>query len=553
MQDDIIIKKYKFTNANSIDLNINFLVHSKMNTSAENPISTRMFNESLLLYNHDYVAGFFSKERLLSYQIHGTNNTISSGKIGGKDYIGMTSDSGISYDLGNLKPGESKFFTLFIIMGENKKDELQEKIAKKIDKIRIVDVDKKLQEISKYWKKYLQDHNKLKINNMGDKLEKIYKRSILLFPLLTNKKTGAIIAAPEIDEERKYSGGYAYCWPRDSIFITKALDYLGMEQDASNFYLNFCKSTQSNNGMWEQRFYTDGKPAPCWGYQIDETASVIYGIFEHYKVIKDIDFLKKNIKMCENAVKFLCRYIENIIQIEEKDIVKKEIKDKKNYQDKIENHLSYDLWEMNEGIHLYSLSAIYAAFTAFINIEDVLEKKDNNSNRIKQEVFLNKKMKMEKYKEEIKKYIIKNFYDEKQKVLYRNLSDKKMDISILGATIPFGIFLPTEKVITNSVQKINMTLRTYTSGYLRFEQDYYRGGNNPWIIATLWMTLYYIQINNIKMAYECLNFVVNSASSNGLLAEQVDNSSMQPSWVIGLGWSHAMFIIVLSNLIDKEK
>ena len=49
-----------------------------------------------------------------------------------------------------------------------------------------------------------------------------------------------------------------------------------------------------------------------------------------------------------------------------------------------------------------------------------------------------------------------------------------------------------------------------------------------------------------------LNFVINSSSSNGLLAEQVENASMQPSWVMGLGWSHAMFIIcsVLMNLCE---
>ena len=289
-----------------------------MLSSEENPISTRIFNESLLLYNHDYSIGIFSEEKILSYQIHGTTETIPKGIIGGKDYIGMTSDSGISYDIGNLKSGESKIFTLFILMRENKEGEPQEEIEKKIDKIRKIDVDKKMQAVSKYWKKYLQEHIKFDTKNMGSNLEKIYKRSILLFPLLTNQKTGAIIAAPEIDEGKKYSGGYAYCWTRDSVFITKALDLLEMKKDATNFYLNFCKNTQSNNGMWEQRFYTDGKSAPCWGYQIDETASVVYGIYEHYKVINDIDFLKKSIKMCENATKFLCRYIENILQIEEK-------------------------------------------------------------------------------------------------------------------------------------------------------------------------------------------------------------------------------------------
>ena len=38
---------------------------------------------------------------------------------------------------------------------------------------------------------------------------------------------------------------------------------------------------------------------------------------------------------------------------------------------------------------------------------------------------------------------------------------------------------------------------------------------------------------------------------NGYLSEQVDNASLSPSWIIGLGWSHAMFIIVLEKLLEK--
>ncbi len=55
--------------------------------------------------------------------------------------------------------------------------------------------------------------------------------------------------------------------------------------------------------MWEQRFYTDKRLAPCWGYQIDETASVVFGVYEHYKATKDVKFLKDTYKMCEKSSK----------------------------------------------------------------------------------------------------------------------------------------------------------------------------------------------------------------------------------------------------------
>lgn len=522
IKDDILIKKFKFINENNIDLRINFLINSKMLSSQDNPISARIFDDTLIQYNYDYSVGIFSKEKITSYQIHDVNRNFASGVIGGKDYIGMSSNSAISYDLGSLKPGEEREFTLFIYMKENKGTKIEENIENSIDKIRKFEVDKKIDSIKKYWRKFVKEHINLDTSNFSEKLDLIYKRSILLFPLLINSETGGIIAAPEIDEERKVSGGYAYCWPRDAVFITKALDILGMCNEAKDFYIKFCKNTQSKNGMWEQRFYTNGNLAPCWGYQIDETASVVYGICEHYKFKKDIEFLKQSIKMCENAVEFLFKYIENLLEIDEEDSVKKEIELKNKNTNKIEVHLSYDLWEMNEGVHLYSLASVFSAFDAMIYMDEELQK-NNNSNRIKQEIVLNRKLKLEKYKHLIKKYITNNFYDEKQKIFYRNLTDKKMDISLLGIFVPFGLLSTSEKSAKNLAEKINMTLRTYTGGYLRFEGDNYYGGKNPWVISTLWMALYYIKADKKNKAMECLDFVVKTASENGLLAEQVDN------------------------------
>ena len=326
-----------------------------------------------------------------------------------------------------------------------------------------------------------------------------------------------------------------------------------MIKESDKFYDVFCKKTQSKNGMWEQRFYTDGSLAPSWGYQIDETASVIYGLNEHYKVKKDVKFLTQNLKMCENALQFLFKYLEFIFdEKEEKDLVKREIQEKVKEagkeKDKIYKHVSYDLWEMNEGVHLYSLASIYAAFNAMNEIYTNVRDKYQN-NRLKIEQMEKNIVKMEQEKENIKKYIEQNMYDEETKILYRNTSDKKMDVSIIGAVYPFEVFGPKEKKVLNTVEKINMTLRTYTSGYLRFEQDSYMEGRNPWPIASLWMAMYYLKYGDKKKAKECFEFVTNSSSDLCFLSEQVDNSSMKPNWVIGLGWSHAMYIITLAELL----
>ena len=130
----------------------------------------------------------------------------------------------------------------------------------------------------------------------------------------------------------------------------------------------------------------------------------------------------------------------------------------------------------------------------------------------------------------------------------KNDRDKKMDISLLGLVTPFNVFTPEERKIKNTVERMNLTIRTYTGGYLRYEGDNYAGGN-PWVIANLWMAEYYIKDKNFDEARKCFDFVVKSCSEHGFLGEQVDNNTMQPAWVVGLGWSHAMFVNVLKKLL----
>ncbi len=256
-----------------------------------------------------------------------------------------------------------------------------------------------------------------------------------------------------------------------------------MYEETEKFYSTFCKMTQSKNGMWEQRFYTDGRLAPCWGYQIDETASVIFGIYAHYKVTKNKKFLKDNLKMCENAINFLEKYIDDLLG--EKGIFQP----------------SYDLWEEHEGTSFYSVAAIFAAFSAMIKIygevKPLLETNKTKMENIKQQVE-----KLEKEAAQIKEYCLKTFYDGEKNSFVRNTSDRKIDISLLGPIVPFKMFLPDDKKVKNTIERINMTLRTYTGGYIRYEGDGYMGGYNPWPIATLWMSWYYLEAGDTQKALE---------------------------------------------------
>ncbi len=525
---NILVRKYKMRNENNIDLNLNFIAHSSLLTSNNNQVSGCYKNNCLFQYMHDYTFTICSEYKVDKSQINNNKSNIQTGVIGDKDYIGMSNDSSISYHIGVLKPNEEIEFCIYITIlhGADIKN-----IDKKLDDIKVLDYKKELEKTKKYWEKYVKEHDSIKLINSNTeyikKIEKIYKRTILLYPLLTNHLTGGISAAVEIDENRTNCGRYSYCWPRDAIFITNALDNLKMEKETERFYKTFCKMTQSKSGMWEQRFYTDGSLAPCWGYQIDETASVIYGVYNHYENTNNLKFLKDTLKMCENATKYLKKYIQNLLDGKE------------------EAYKSYDLWEENEGVHTYSLAAIFSSFDRMIKIYEKI-KPEFEGNRLRIEKIEKEEAILRKYLIEIKDYILKNLYDNNKKSFIRNC-DGKMDISLLALVTPFNLFAPKEKKILNTIERIELTLRTYTGGYLRYEGDNYVGGN-PWVIANLWMAKYYLSAGNKNKARECFEFVVKSAAEHGFLPEQVDNDTMQAKWVIGLGWSHAMFVDVLQKL-----
>lgn len=530
IKENILVKSYKLENDSNIDFDMNFIIYSEIMTNLNNDTCGYFKNDALIQYNHDYSVCIFSKEEPDSVQINNVKNNIMDGTIGGKDYVGMSSNSAISYKI-DLPAGKEKTINIYIYVNDNSKKALLNELDSELERIRKIDIKKELEDTKKYWKKYVKEHDKLGINksNIDARIKNIYNRSILLFNLVTNPETGGISAGIEVDENRTKCGRYSYCWPRDGVFITEALDAVGMTEEAEKFYSVFCKMTQSKNGMWEQRFYTDGRFAPSWGYQIDETSAVIFGGYAHYKVVRNKKFLKDNLKMFENACVLLEKYAENLI--EEGNRFKP----------------SYDLWEEFEGVSLYAVGSLFSAFRAMLKIYSAVKDQFEN-NRLKIEAINKQTKKLEILSLNIKEYALNKFYDETKKSFVRNTVDRKIDISMLGTVTPFKMFTPKEKNIQNTIERINMTIRTYTGGYIRYEGDSYMGGYNPWPIANLWMACYNLEAGENKKALENFNFVTKSCSDYGFLGEQVNNDTLKPAWVIGLTWSHAMYIIVLEKL-----
>lgn len=192
IKDNVLVRKYKFVNNNNIDMDMKFLIYSKVFSNINNDTCGYVKEDALLQYNHDYTVCTFSKEKLYSYQINGVDEVIKSGVVSGKDYVGMSRDSAICYNLSTLKPKEEKEICIYIYINDNSEKCLLNELDSELDRIRKLSVEKELNDARKYWKKYLKEHKLIELEDSpkNENINKIYDRTILLMPFLVNNETG---------------------------------------------------------------------------------------------------------------------------------------------------------------------------------------------------------------------------------------------------------------------------------------------------------------------------------------------------------------------------
>ncbi|MEO6888921.1 MAG: glycoside hydrolase family 15, partial [Ktedonobacteraceae bacterium] len=133
---------------------------------------------------------------------------------------------------------------------------------------------------------------------------------------------------------------------------------------------------------------------------------------------------------------------------------------------------------------------------------------------------------------------------------YFQRRDLVIDTAILALSVPFGVFSPDDPRMHATAEAIAEHLTSPVGGILRYENDLYRGGN-PWGICTLWLAWYDLLVGNQQRALALYTWVVEHRTALDLLPEQVDRTTGKPCWVVPLGWSHAMFLLVSRELAER--
>ncbi|SES83854.1 oligosaccharide amylase [Methanococcoides vulcani] len=540
----VLVRKYEITSKEHITGKFYYYSNFQIGENHRKNSAFCDVNSGLLVqYMQNFYSGLASAPEFEEWQVGkiqetgwvaSARNDMEDGKLQqNMEDIGEM-DNSIGWDL-NLQSGETVTITVFIGIASERQliyDLLGDVLKQFPDDMMRGSEDGSIRWLSK--KRPLE---LLALENdplFKKEVKGLYDRSLLSLNLLTDPDEGACLASPEFDPAFEMCGGYGFCWNRDAVESVLALMNAGYPEYAEKFF-GWCKRAQLPDGSWFQRYWLDGKEAPSWGNfddstQIDETGSTLYAIDYYYRELEGT----KRDEFLETIRETVWKGAEYLIRRTEQGL----------------HDPCRCLWESEIGIFTYTSAAIYsglkgAAHLAEENNEHILAEKWSDRAELVR-------------KRTIEKLWLKEGYFSRG-IIESNVN-RTVDSSMIGTFIPFGLLSPNDPderaMILSMIEHIEKALRVPVNGYFgikRYENDNYVGGN-PWVVTTLWLSRALLTLamslknkNDeydllVNKAVEYIKWTMRSATSTGLLSEQVDRNTGKAAWARPLGWSCALFI-----------
>lgn len=402
-----------------------------------------------------------------------------------------------------------------------------------------------LKRTADYWRLWVRKETPM-LDKLPEKVGELYSRSLLILRTQIDWQ-GGIVAANDSDVIEFNRDTYSYVWPRDGALVANALDLAGYFVLAQNFY-QFIADKLEPDGYFLHKYNPDGTLASSWHpwysggqaqlpIQEDETALVVWALWNHFVLYRDIEFIKPLYRsLIKNAADFMCRYRDEKTGLPD---------------------ASYDLWEERRGIPSFTVGAVFGGLTAaslFCALFGDEEKADHYRQtaaeiRDAASTYL--------WKEELNRFC---------RMISRNEQgelevDATCDASLWGL-FAFGLYSVDDPRISATFEALREKLwvKTDVGGMARYENDvYYRVSKevtgNPWFICTLWLADYLIEKardeKDMAEAMELMTWVADHALPSGVLAEQVHPFSGRPISVSPLTWSHASFVALTQHMLQR--
>jgi glucoamylase len=406
-----------------------------------------------------------------------------------------------------------------------------------------------IQRTRDYWKAWI--HEKMtSFADLPEEICRMYRRSLLILRTQIDSH-GGILAANDSDISQFARDTYSYVWPRDGALVAYALVVAGHVDTTRRFFL-FCRDVITRDGYMLHKYNPDGSLGSSWhpwvtkdGYpmmpvQEDETALVIWSLWQRYKRHHDVEFVAElYLRLIKSAAEWMVEY-----------------RDKRT---NLPRH-SWDLWEERRGVMAFTVAAVWAGLQAAAGFTDTFGERELSA-------------KYRKAADEIKEATLEHLYDPQLGRFLRMIQfhedgtctkDTTLDSS-MWALFKFGMFAPDDPKIVATMQAIEerLTVKTSVGGVARYENDYYHQVSqdianvpgNPWFICTLWLAQWHIArattLGELQATVSTLRWVEQHGLRSGVLAEQVNPYTDEPLSVSPLTWSHAEVLITVHDYVEK--
>lgn len=396
-----------------------------------------------------------------------------------------------------------------------------------------------------YWQLWIRKES-LPLDRFPAAVGELYRRSLLLLTTQIDWQ-GGILAATDSDVLHFNRDTYAYIWPRDGALVAHALDLAGYPGVACTFY-RFMAERLEPEGYLLHKYNPDGTLASSWHawyqggqpqlpIQEDSTALVLWALWHHFVLYRDIEFIKPLYRpLIKKAAGFLSQYRDPDTGLPGE---------------------SFDLWEERRGIMSFTVGAVFGGLTA-ASLFCTVFGEEERARQLRQAAS--------EVRDAASAHLWRPESGRFCRGLYRDAGgalqvDDTLDASLWGL-FAFGLYGAHDPRLVPTLEALRDALwvRTEVGGLARYPgDDYYRvvGAvpGNPWLICTLWLADYLVERSeseaDLAEAVKLLEWAAARALPSGVLAEQFHPHTGEPLSVSPLTWSHGTYVATVHRLLRR--
>lgn len=566
-EKNILIRQVRVQNLSAKPLAPRLFFHADIN-AMENEIGDTVFfdpkNASLIHYKGPrYFLMSCATETTLGVThfatgtkrhrgLEGTWRDAENGTLGNNPISQGSVDSVIGMHLA-VEPGQESVCYYWMAVGErySEVEELHRQVAQ-------IGPERLIERNVDYWRHWAAASER-DFTGMPPELVTLYKRSLLVLRTQIDNG-GAVIAANDTDIRQFNQDTYSYMWPRDGAVVSQAMDRAGYGS-LSRRFLTFCTgrarsfnysaSILDETGFLMHKYNPDGSVGSSWQpwlegdemlfpIQEDETALVIWAIWNHYLIHRDIEVIRPFYRpFVEQAADFLLAFRDGKTGLPLP---------------------SFDLWEERRGIFTYTTATVIGGLQAAASLAALFHE-DERAHAYAQAA------------QEITAAMNEHLYCPREGrfargILFRDgeqMRDTTVDASLLGLVL-FGGYDPLDARVAQTAQAVEERLwvKTGFGGLARYEGDDYQRAvssegvaGNPWVVCTLWLAQYRIaaarSMESLEQALPLLVWVAERALPSGVLPEQVHPQTGECLSISPLTWSHGTLVAAVLDYVEKAQ